>query len=113
MQIKLTGGPSKEQFVASYNAKYGTSHSDGLGSGTSFKVTNKVFPYIITSTTSASAYWLASAYFSSSISMWRSDCDGSVSYGNYYATNYGVRPLVRLKSSVKASWNGAAWDLSN
>lgn len=27
-------------------------------------------------------------------------------------SNSGVRPLVRLKSDVKMTWNGTAWDLS-
>lgn len=101
--------PTKAQFCSSYNAKYGTSHSNGLGAGTNFIVTNKVSLYVITSETNPEAYWMASAYSDDASSVWNAGCDGDVNYCDYSNPKRGVRPLVRLPAGVKAEKSGNAW----
>ncbi len=107
-----TGGASKEQFCASYNTKYGTSHSNGLSTSSDITVTNTVAPYVITSITIAPAYWLTSACSDNAAYMWHVGYQGHVSFHFYDYADYGVRPLVKLPTNAKMNWNSTAWDLS-
>ncbi len=107
-----TGGPTKPQFVQSYNAKYGTSHSSDLGNDSSFTVSEQVAPYIIINTSNASAYWLSSTFSADTGGVWRVSNNGNVYNINFSNTSYGIRPLVKLPANAKMNWNGTVWDLS-
>ncbi len=108
------GGPTLEQFWASYNGKYGTNYSaesQELSSHTGYS-NILYFPHT-SSWNSIDVYWLASSYSSNANNVEGVAYDGSVRNRWYGHTIVGVRPLVKLPASAKMSWNGAAWDLSN
>ena len=105
-----TGGPSKQQFAESYNAKYGTSHSAGLAD--SFIVTDKVAPYIISDTSIAYGYWTTSAVSNESSKLWDIDAWGAFNPNDYNRTNYAIRPLIRLPEGVLAIKTNNVWIFS-
>lgn len=106
-----TGGPTKEQFCSSYNAKYGTSHSAGLADN--FIVTDKVPPYIVTDTSIAYGYWAASIVSNETSKLWDVDAWGAWNQNDYNRTNYAVRPLVCLPESALATKISNVWTFSN
>ena len=106
------GGPTLQQFVESYNSKYGTLHSADLSSESYF-VNNTEMPYIITNTTNAGAYWLSSEYTVNSNAVRAINFAGCVGYAGANQVFNGIRPLVCLPANAKMNWNGTAWELSN
>ncbi len=105
-----TGGPTLEQLAVSANGKLGTSYTaDTIQSNFLNDSLYKV----------GSSYWLATSDLSNTGSAWIINHNGYVGSGGVsYVDVNGVngtllRPLVRLKSNVKMTWNGSSWDLSN
>lgn len=112
----LTGGPTKEQFWASFNAVYGTDISDdrdytNLSSYEGYSNT-LYFPHK-EKWNNTIAYWLASVNPKVDNQLMLVFSGGLVydNVANY--TSSGIRPLVCLPSNAKADWNGTAWELSN
>ncbi len=106
------GAPTKEMFINSYNAKFGTSHSTELGSSDVATLANKILPWVQPSSSEASITWLASASSALEVSVWYVNTTGSVYDWGCDHDGVGVRPLVKLPAGAKMNWNGTAWDLS-
>ena len=106
------GAPTKEMFINSYNAKFGTSHSTALDSSGTVTLANKILPWVQTSNSESSITWLASASLALDVSVWYVNTTGSVYDWGCDHDGVGVRPLVKLPANVKMDWNGTAWDLS-
>ncbi len=107
-----TGGPTLEQFWASYNGKYGTSYSgepqvlnDHAGYDDSLYFTHKEI------WNDMNGYMLASPSSRYSRSIIIAFYQGRVTTDAYYSTTYGVRPLIKLPANTVMSWKGDAWDL--
>ncbi len=107
-----TGGPTKLQFVNSYNEKYGTSYSSAITANDAFSVTNIIAPYFVTSDSKAGGYWLGSMVSDSTYGVWQANYVGRVGNPDCVNIYVGVRPLVKLPAGAKMNWNGTAWDLS-
>lgn len=46
--------------------------------------------------------------------MWNINSEGFVAARDWSnGSGDGIRPLVKLPTTAKMSWNGTAWDLSN
>lgn len=96
---QVTGGPTKAQLENSAKELLGINNLE-FGS----RLTNPLY-------TTGNFWYVASPESSNSIF----DVEGDGLFGNtmlgvdWYC---GVRPLVKLKESVKMTWNGSAWDLS-
>lgn len=132
------GSPTLNMFVASWNEKYPsdkiycnndsatgyyfetssvpTTYAASLSGKTGYGNT-LYYPYQSVTSDSCYGYWLASpsAYFAT-IVMYVS-CSGNVSYDRCSSTNYGVRPVVSLSSSIKGTSTTTdgvtTWTLSN
>ena len=115
------GGPTVELLFKSYNGKYGTTYesqaiesSDKTNTGYQIRKTSKDTwanyvssmlttndsLYVITKTSDALAYWLASPSAASTNYVMYVSCDGDVSYDGYRSNSNGFRPLVCLQSNV-------------
>lgn len=103
---QATGGPTLEQLTISANGKLGTSYD-------STSIHGKFLNSLLYGTGN---FWMASFYGDTDIVgvVWYQIGGGQVD-GTLVSKNNscGVRPLVQLKSTVKAKWNGTAWDLNN
>ena len=127
----VLGGPTIEMFCASYKAThpsryiecesyttngYRVKWSDGsysiYVSGLSISELENL--YVISDTTNASAYWLASPTvgFSGDGNLLDVYYNGYVNYDHFANSNPGLRALVCLKSNVQLVPNGNAYDLS-
>ena len=129
------GGPTVEMWVASYNAKGYTplycnnTNSKGYYIGNSEGTTD--YYYSVTDDSNNGygdtlyfphqeavndcySYWLASPSAISTNGVMRVGCDGYVGDRSYRFSSVGVRPLVSLKSEVKAVQNAdtGVWELS-
>ena len=129
------GGPTVEMWVASYNAKGYTplycnnTNSKGYYIGNSEGTTD--YSYSVTDDSNNGygdtlyfphqeavndcySYWLASPSAISTNGVMRVGCDGYVGDRSYRFSSVGVRPLVSLKSEVKAVQNAdtGVWELS-
>ena len=111
------GGPSVELLFKSYNEKYKTAFESQASSATGYQVRktsndswtdyvdsrlSKSDPlYVITSTSNAEAYWLASpSTFNASSVMWVGS-NGYFSFSTSSFHDFGFRPLVCLNSNIK------------
>ena len=115
------GGPTVELLFKSYNGKYGTTYesqaiesSDKTNTGYQIRKTSKDTwanyvssmlttndsLYVITKTSDALAYWLASPSAFGPSSVMDVDYNGDVDYSTYSTNFYGFRPLVCLQSNV-------------
>lgn len=110
------GEITREQFLTSYNEKYGTSYS-----GEKINLVDHVgyddelyFPHK-ESWNSTNAYWLNSPNSANSSYLGIVRCDeGSIDAWNLRVVkDTGLRPLVCLPVDAKMAWNGTTWDLSN
>ncbi len=128
------GGPTIEMWVASYNAKgytplYTNVNDTGYYIGNSEGTTDHYYNLDEDANTGYGDtlyfphqeavndcynYWLASPGASGSLDVMVVGCDGSVYGFNYNGDDVGVRPLVSLKSEVKAVQNveTGVWELS-
>ena len=109
------GGATKPQFTESYNAKYGTNHSSGLDTiSCGYTIENNVEPYKAVGKENCASYWLASMPSDRQSDVWCVYNTGLITAVNYhtYGIYRGIRPLVKLPSNIKTTWNGTAWDLS-
>ena len=119
------GGPTVELLFKSYNQKYTTNYVAKATSSTGYKVgrgsasgdganlSNTSDPlYVITSTSNASGYWLASpsAYRINDV-FYVDDRDGYMGNSLYSSNHFGFRPLVCLKSDVKLEANGSGYTI--
>lgn len=110
---QLAGGPTLEQFWASYNAVYGTgytSEKEDLSSHIGYSNT-LYFPHT-SIWDSTNAYWLTTAT-TAGIHLMYVNYNGLIFHCSYNVKHRSVRPLVCLPSNAKADWNGTAWELSN
>ena len=126
----VLGGPTIEMFNASYKAthtekyieeevtdaigykvKWNTdsSYSDSIRGLSTSELENL---YVISDTTKAYAYWLASPSACHVANLCEVFYEGSVSSANSYGPYPGLRALVCLKSNVQLVPNGNAYDLS-
>ena len=130
----VIGGPTLEMWVASYNAKgytplYTNVNNTGYYIGNSEGTTD--YYYSVTDdsnngygdtlyfphqkvVSNCYGYWLASPSASVANGVMNVYCVGSVDNFNYISSIVGVRPLVSLKSEVKAVQNAdtGVWELS-
>ena len=113
----VVGGPTVELLFKSYNEKYKTAYESQASSATGYQIrktssddwsnsigsmlTTSDQLYVITKTSDAYAYWLASPSADRPNCVMNVYCNGDVSYDNYsnFSGN-GFRPLVCLKSDV-------------
>ncbi len=101
------GGATLEQLAVSANGKLKTSYTVDSIQG---EMLNDVLYK------ASDSYWIATSYSDDMKKVWRMHALGflqsnDASVGN--SDNYcRIRPLVRLKSNVKMTWSGSAWDLS-
>ena len=127
----VLGGPTIEMFNASYKATHTEKYiEEEVTNSTGYKVkwnTDSSYSYyisglstselenlyVISDTTKASGYWLASpSAITNDNALLDVDSDGYVD-GIYYNNDYaGLRALVCLKSNVKLVQKGNAYDLS-
>ena len=124
------GGPTLEMLFKSYNQKhpdknyeaqatsaigyqlrvnkgtwkdYTDSSSDYLDSSDSL--------YVLPSSKGADSMWLASPSAHSTGYVMNVFCNGDVTYGYYYTSNTGFRPLVCLKSNVQLQESGDGFSI--
>ena len=116
------GGPSVELLFKAYNKYKGKSYetqvvsqngyqvrssstaswANHLDSGSIVADTDTVnSPYIVSSSTNASGYWLASPSADDNYYVMIVDYNGYVYYDGFYHTDRGFRPLVCLKSNFQ------------
>ena len=105
------GGPNHKEFWASYNAKYGTDYGSLYHNIATQAGYNDLlyFPHK-EKWNGVAAYWLSSAESTTAVQWVYSS--GYVGGGPNQQDYTGVRPLVKLPASAKATWNGTAWDLA-
>ncbi len=110
-----TGGPTLQQFWASYNGKYGTSYSEEYETLSSHIGYSSTLYFPHTSIWNGTeVYWLASPNSSYASNIECVTYYGSVYHGSYNGNNnFGIRPLVCLPAGVKAQKSGSTWVFSN
>ncbi len=127
----VLGGPTIEMFNASYKATHTEKYIEEEVTDTNgYKVkwnTDSSYSYsisglstselenlyVISDTTKAYGYWLASPSAHRGNDLLIVDYGGRVGYGDYYlSNNVGLRALVCLKSNVQLVPKGNAYDLS-
>ena len=130
----VIGGPTLEMWVASYNAKgytplYTNVNNTGYYIGNSEGTTDHYYNLDEDANTgygdtlyfphqkvvsNCYGYWLASPSAYYAYDVMGVNCVGNVGNGNYNHHKVGVRPLVSLKSEVKAVQNAdtGVWELS-
>lgn len=108
------GGPTRAQLLKSYNDKFGTNFyvdSDGKTirkeDGSYGQLRDDGGFYDI-----SKPYYLSEKATSDFRMVYIMYTYGKFSYESCGNGGNQVRPLVRLKSDVKMTWNGTAWDLS-
>ena len=108
---EVTGGPTAELLMNSYNAKKGTS----LDYTTHPILDNAEKLYVPHNESvtedgqSTLGYWLASPNALSANDVWVVSCGGFVYNFSYNDGSYGVRPIVCLPSEIPASKAGNVW----
>ena len=118
------GGPSIEMLMKSYSERYGVSYTSRAETATGYQIstnggstwkdymtTSSEYlktsdrTYVISSTSNASGYWVASPSANYSGFVMYVRYDGYVDYDYYNYTYCGFRPLVCLKSDVTLQKN--------
>ena len=108
---EVTGGPTGEILMNSYNSKRGT-NLDYTTGPTLDNADSLYVPHnekVIEDGQSTVGYWLASPNASYALGVWYVDSSGSVRFDDYYGGNGGVRPIVCLPSEIQASKAGNVW----
>lgn len=104
-----TGGPNGTELISSANSKLGTSYDVGTLENAYLK--NSLYDI-------GTGWWTAfsNAVDPNAIDMVYSGghvLTDSVRWTNaYWGGIRGVRPLVRLKNSIRMTWDGSKWNLS-
>ena len=107
-----TGSPTVELFMESYNKKYNTS-LNYLDKPTIDNTDTLYVPHSGTYN-NCNGIWLSSPYEDSHGDVWRVGYGGYVKADAYSGHNLGVRPVVSLPSSVKATkGSDGKWTFSN
>ena len=107
-----TGGPTLEQFWASYNGKYGTQYSAEYQDLTNHEgYSNSLYFPHQDEWNNTRGYWLASNYSANGNLAELLSYDGRLAYGYYYDAHFCIRPLIKLPANTVMSWKGDAWDL--
>ena len=108
----VTGGPTAELLMNSYNAKQGTN----LDYTTSPTLDTEELLYVPRTAEvtedgqTTDGYWLASPYAYDANSVWIVYCRGYLYSDSYYNDGCsGVRPVVCLSSEIQASKAGDVW----
>ena len=108
---EVTGGPTAELLMNSYNAKKGTS-LDYTTRPTLDNADSLYVPRTGTVTEDGKTtlgYWLASPNAGNAYIVWLVDCNGNVFSNSYINGDSGVRPIVCLPSEIPASKAGDVW----
>ena len=108
---EVTGGPTGEILMNSYNTKNET-NLDYTTGPTLDNADSLYVPHnetVIEDGQSTIAYWLASPHASHTNRVWYVTCDGNVRHNLYNYGYYGVRPIVCLPSEIQASKAGNVW----
>ena len=103
---QATGGPTLAQLAISSNGKLGTNYNANL-------IQNQILDDALYK--GSILCWLANSVSDYSNRAWYLRHTNGCVQGDawvQYTENCGIRPLVRLKSNVKMTWNGTTWDLS-
>ncbi len=107
-----TGGPTLEQFWASYNGKYGTEYSAEYQDLTSHEgYSNSLYFPHTSSLNNCHGYWLPTPNSSNANGLQAIYWFGFVGNNGAGDANYATRPLVKLPTNTVMSWKGDAWDL--
>ena len=115
---KITGGPTYEQFVRSWNKVNSSVQKMDVTTPTDYgRLTDSTGVYIITDRKSdiISGYWLASPVIGGPQSEWNVGYAGTVSFNNFdWDEAHGVRPLVHLTSDFNVTGQDAkgVWQLA-
>ena len=116
------GGPTIELIINSYNEKYGTNYNAAADNkygyaisengGLSYELSIRRLlygaglPYYVSSLNNATGMWISSpAYEGNGNDLFVMYFDGSIYCGAIDERNYGLRPVVCLKSDVKLEKN--------
>ncbi len=103
----VTGAPTAELLMKSYNTKNGTSLDY-----TSYQTLNSndgLYYISDTKEDTTYAYWLASPYAGDDGGVWYVDGGGAVNTGSCNGTGIGVRPVVALPSDILAEQVDGVW----
>ena len=102
----VTGSPTAELLMKSYNAKYGTNVDYTTGQDI-----DESYLYTLSGRgeNECLAYWLASPNVSDDSAVWSIGYNGSVGMNSYNFTNKGLRPVVCLSSDINVVKEGKLW----
>ncbi len=110
----VTGSPTVELFMSSYNTKNKTEllYKDMPRLDITIKDYNLYVPHTSVYE-ECEGYWFASPLENTSSNLWRVTRGGAVSYYDQFDCNaYGARPVVSLPSNILCSYENGVWTVS-
>ena len=109
----VTGSPTVELLMSSYNTKNGTNlnYTSSLNLDSTTEDYNLYVPHT-SIYENCYGYWLASPFEASSLCVMSVGYRGAVSYSPGSNTSYCARPVVSLSSNISCSYADGVWTVS-